>query len=62
MLVGVVTLEEGGGGKVDVGNGVVKEGDESSTTRSTRMILTHSGVVREGVGWQVLGLFQFGFL
>ena len=33
----------------DEGDGVMDEGDKSSTTRVTRMALTDSGVVWEGV-------------
>ena len=34
---------------------MVNEDDESSTTRSARMVLTDSGVVGEGFGLLVLG-------
>ena len=36
---------------VDEGDRVMNEGDQSSTTCVTKMVLTDSGVVREGVGW-----------
>ena len=45
-----VTEEEGVCAEVGEDDGVVNKGDESSTTRSPRMVLTYSGVVWEGVG------------
>ena len=38
--------EEGVGGKTDDGDGVMNEGDKSSTIRITRTVLTDSSVVR----------------
>jgi len=40
---------------VDHDDGVMNEGDKSPTTRITSTALTDSGVVWEGVGWQVFG-------
>ena len=54
--------EEEVGRKVDEGTGVMNEGDKSSTTHVTRTVHTNSGVVWEGGGWQVFGLFKFVFL
>ena len=44
---GVVLRGQGVGGKVDVEDGAVNEGDEFSTTHSNRTVLTDSGVVGE---------------
>ena len=48
--VGIIGVEEVGG-EVDEGDGVKNEGDKSSTTRVTMMVLTDSGVFWEGVCW-----------
>ena len=37
------------GGEADEGDRAVNEGDKSSITRVTRIVLTDNGVVREGV-------------
>ena len=42
-------------GEVDKGNGVMNEGDKSSTTHVSRTVLTDRGIVWEGVGWQIFG-------
>ena len=55
VLTGGVTGKEGVGGVVGEGEGVVNDGNKSSTTRSTRTVHTDSDVVREGVGRKVLG-------
>ena len=36
-----------------VGDCVVNEGDESSSTRRTRMVLTGIGIVRKGDGGEI---------
>ena len=59
VLCSGVTGDEGVGGKVGEGNGLVNGGDKSSTTRVTRTVLTDSDVVWKGVIWQVPGWFQF---
>ena len=39
--------EQGVGGEEDEGDGVMNEGDESSTTRVTRTVLSDKGVIWE---------------
>ena len=39
----------------DEGDGVMNEGDKSSTTRGARLVLTDSGVVWEGIWWKDFG-------
>ena len=51
MLSDGVIGEDGVGGDVDEGDGVMNEGDKSSTTRVTRTVLTDSDVVWQGVSW-----------
>ena len=43
--------KEGVGGEMDEGDGVLNEGDKSSTICITRTDLTGSGVAWERVGW-----------
>ena len=43
--------EERVGGEADKGDGVMNEGDKSSTSRVTRTIVTDCGVVRVRVCW-----------
>ena len=40
---------------MDEVDGVMNKGDESSTTCVTMTVLTDSGVVWKGVGWQAFG-------
>ena len=49
----VVFMEGELGGKVDVGDEAVNEGDESSTTHRTRTFLKDGGVVGERVDGQI---------
>ena len=49
-----VTGEEGVSWKVGEDDGVVYEGNKSSITCSTRMVLMDSDIVWKGNGWQVL--------
>ena len=45
VLIDGAIGEEGVGGEVEEGNGVMNEGDQSSTTRVTRTVLMDSGVI-----------------
>ena len=49
MIGGIVVVQERFGGEMFAGDGVVNEGDESSTTYVTRTVLADSGVVGKGV-------------